>query len=119
MGAGGEKTASSYQGTPIHRKSLPLPEPGVPRFIGRKLTAGFYQSTFRSVDSATVKVGGYTIPLLGIPTSATEERCDYCDFKGHLTELHLTPFGHIACADCLGVILQVTANLDDNSRDPS
>lgn len=35
---------------------------------------------------ATVYVGRYNIPLIGVPPSATMERCDVCGEKIHLSK---------------------------------
>lgn len=42
------------------------------------------------VKYATTKIGGYTIPLLGIPESSTLEVCDKCGQERHITEIKHT-----------------------------
>jgi hypothetical protein len=39
------------------------------------------------VKYATVKLGEYTVPLLGIPQEATEEVCSKCGRTRHLTDI--------------------------------
>jgi formylmethanofuran dehydrogenase subunit E len=36
---------------------------------------------------ATVRVGGFEIPLIGLPKSSTLEECDLCHDEFHLTEI--------------------------------
>ena len=38
---------------------------------------------------ATVPAGEYMVPLIGIPASATQERCVKCKKLVHLTEINL------------------------------
>lgn len=49
---------------------------------------------------ATVRVGEYTIPLIGVPPSATTEKCSQCGESRHLSELTLNEKGHPVCATC-------------------
>lgn len=51
---------------------------------------------------ATVKVDGYTIPLIGIPPSATEDWCDVCGKKLHLSEVNITEDGRMVCQEHYG-----------------
>lgn len=38
---------------------------------------------------ATVRLGDYSVPLIGIDQSATEEKCDGCKRLFHLSEIKL------------------------------
>jgi hypothetical protein len=50
---------------------------------------------------ATVKIGEYTIPLIGIDPSATLERCDQCRKSKHLSAMKITMDGkRILCVSC-------------------
>jgi hypothetical protein len=49
---------------------------------------------------ATVKTGGYTIPLIGIPVTATQQACEKCGRLFHLTEIKFTADGKALCAKC-------------------
>lgn len=49
---------------------------------------------------ATVKVGEYTVPLIGVPPTATTEKCSQCGEARHLSELSLDEHGHPVCATC-------------------
>lgn len=49
---------------------------------------------------ATVKVGDYTIPLIGVPPLATKEKCSECGELRHLSEISLNDKGHPVCATC-------------------
>lgn len=50
---------------------------------------------------ATVKLGKYEIPLIGIPLSATEMECDLCHNIVHITEVHLMINGkQFLCRKC-------------------
>lgn len=44
-------------------------------------------------EHATVKIGEYIIPLIGIPLSATEMECDLCHDIFHITEVELNEAG--------------------------
>lgn len=39
---------------------------------------------------AIAQVGGFSIPLVGLPPSATEEMCDYCGYFSPLQLITLT-----------------------------
>jgi hypothetical protein len=52
------------------------------------------------VKHATVKIGEYTIPLLGIPQDASEQICDQCKLPKHITEVAFDGKQFI-CGDCL------------------
>lgn len=49
---------------------------------------------------ATVRVGGYTLPLIGVPARATDERCDRCRKLFYILEVHFTG-RQFLCAGCL------------------
>jgi hypothetical protein len=50
---------------------------------------------------ATVPVGEYTVPLIGIPPSATQEKCSRCGSVCHLSEIVLDEKGQPCCQTCL------------------
>jgi hypothetical protein len=53
-------------------------------------------------EVATVRIGEYTIPLLGIPKSSSEELCGVCKKQKHLTEI--TYDGErFVCGQCIAV----------------
>jgi hypothetical protein len=49
---------------------------------------------------ATVRVGDYEIPLIGVPRSATDGMCEGCYKTFHITELGLTEDNRTLCAQC-------------------
>lgn len=50
---------------------------------------------------ATVKIGDYTIPLIGIGESATQDNCDKCGTLIHITELQFQADGvTLLCKKC-------------------
>ena len=50
---------------------------------------------------ATVKIGDYEIPLIGLPLSATEMECDLCHDIFHISDVHLTFEGkQFLCQKC-------------------
>jgi hypothetical protein len=53
------------------------------------------------MNHATVKIGDYTIPLIGIPLSATEMECDLCHDIFHINDVHLMFEGkQFLCQKC-------------------
>lgn len=50
---------------------------------------------------ATVKIGEYTIPLIGIAESATQQKCSRCKCSFHLSEITLNENGKPLCKECL------------------
>lgn len=48
---------------------------------------------------ATVKIEGADIPLIGVPESATMERCDSCMKLVHISGAHYCEWGFL-CDDC-------------------
>lgn len=48
---------------------------------------------------AEVKIGEYTIPLIGIPEDATKDECDLCHKKFYIGDLHLAG-GYFYCEPC-------------------
>lgn len=49
---------------------------------------------------AMVPTGEYTVPLIGVPPSATQEVCAHCHEKRHMSEITLDDKGHPICATC-------------------
>lgn len=49
---------------------------------------------------ATVRFGEDEIPLIGLPKSATEERCERCVVSFHLMDIVLSPDGVPLCRPC-------------------
>jgi len=52
-------------------------------------------------EHATVKVGDYTIPLIGVPKDASQQRCEGCKENFHLSEITLDTNGNPMCPGCL------------------
>jgi hypothetical protein len=50
---------------------------------------------------ATVKIGEYTVPLIGVPQNATEETCDKCGKKCHIGDMTLGEDMTTTCQQCL------------------
>lgn len=53
------------------------------------------------MEHATVKIGEYEVPLIGVPKSATQETCTGCSQSFHLTEIALDARGEPKCPKCL------------------
>lgn len=51
-------------------------------------------------EHATVKRGEYTVPLIGIPATATEGECECCHELVHLSKLHMSESGQMLCEKC-------------------
>ena len=49
---------------------------------------------------ATVNLGEYTVPLIGIPQSATQQKCSKCGKSFHLSEIELDQNGRPLCKKC-------------------
>lgn len=50
---------------------------------------------------ATIKIGEYEIPLIGIPLSATEMECELCHDIFHITGVQLNEEGNqFLCKKC-------------------
>lgn len=52
------------------------------------------------MNHATVRLGDYKVPLIGIDQSATEEKCDGCQRTYHLSEIRLNQ-NRFMCWSCL------------------
>lgn len=51
---------------------------------------------------ATVNLGEYVVPLIGVPASATREKCDGCRKQRHLSAVFIQPDGRtFLCTGCL------------------
>lgn len=48
---------------------------------------------------ATVKTGGYEVPLIGIPKEATTDVCDACGHWFNFSDLKFTD-GQLECPKC-------------------
>lgn len=55
----------------------------------------------KKVEWATVPVGEYTVPLIGVPKSATQEKCSRCGSPLHIKDTVLDDKGHPCCQSCL------------------
>jgi hypothetical protein len=53
------------------------------------------------VKHATVRLGEYTVPLIGVPEDATLETCDTCKKKFNLRVIVLDEHGVPKCPKCL------------------
>lgn len=60
---------------------------------------------------ATVKIGNYTVPLIGIPKSATDETCELCGDVMHMSESTFQD-GKMLCKTC------VDKNIKNNIASP-
>lgn len=49
---------------------------------------------------ATVRIGEYTVPLIGIPKEATDDECAKCGRFFHLCDLELNEKGKPICLQC-------------------
>ena len=49
---------------------------------------------------AEVKMGEYTVPLIGVPVDATKETCSICHKEYHLTEVIFVE-SNLVCNSCL------------------
>jgi len=53
-------------------------------------------------NHATVRLGSYTIPLIGIDPAATREQCDRCHDRFHFQSVQLNPAGNQwLCEKCM------------------
>ena len=50
---------------------------------------------------ATVRIGEYVIPLIGVPTDATQQECANCKKSFHLSDVMLDVNGTPFCKKCL------------------
>jgi len=53
------------------------------------------------VEHATVRVGEYVVPLIGVPKEATQEKCFHCGSQCHLADMVLDAKGQPCCQTCL------------------
>ena len=53
------------------------------------------------VEHATVRVGEYVVPLIGVPKEATQEKCSHCGSMCHLADMALDAKGQPCCQTCL------------------
>lgn len=49
---------------------------------------------------ATVRLSEYEVPLIGVPASATQEKCADCGKLFHLSEIELDLNGRHLCPVC-------------------
>ncbi len=52
------------------------------------------------MNHAEVKVGGYTVPLIGIPKDAMLQECDLCHKDFPMREIELSEIGQALCEKC-------------------
>jgi hypothetical protein len=50
---------------------------------------------------AMVPTGEFMVPLIGIPETAVEERCDRCGNHLHLSKIVISEDGRFICVGCL------------------
>lgn len=50
---------------------------------------------------ATIKLGEYTVPLIGIPEKATLQKCVVCRFTFHLSDIILDERCRPHCRACM------------------
>lgn len=55
---------------------------------------------------AHVNLGEYSVPLIGIKPSATEQECSVCHRTFHLSEIKLDGNGNPRCKDCTKEIVK-------------
>ena len=61
---------------------------------------------------ATVKIGEFEIPLIGVPQDATQQKCEGCGKNFHLTEITLDADGKPKCPECLSPATQTRCKGD-------
>ena len=54
------------------------------------------------MNHATITVGEYTIPLIGLPTTCVRETCDRCKKDFHIQEVEFVD-DQILCFECLNL----------------
>ena len=52
------------------------------------------------MDYATVRLGEYEVPLIGIPRTATEEKCSKCGLTFHLADVSMDENMNPVCKSC-------------------
>lgn len=55
----------------------------------------------KKTEWATVPVGEYTVPLIGVPKEATQEKCSQCGAPLHIKDTVLNAKGEPCCATCV------------------
>lgn len=60
---------------------------------------------------ASVKLGEYTVPLIGIPVNATQQKCSGCGKEFHLSDITLDKNGNPFCPKCLKPTSEIYTNL--------
>jgi len=72
-------------------------------FVGRRDSSPEAALSFD--DHATVKLGEYTVPLIGIEFAATQEKCSQCQRSYHLSEIALDENCQPRCKACSSHII--------------
>ena len=52
------------------------------------------------MNHATIKLGDYTIPLIGVDRTAAQEKCDRCGNTFSIQEVEII-VGQVLCSDCI------------------
>jgi hypothetical protein len=55
----------------------------------------------KKIEHATVRVGEYVVPLIGVPKEATQEKCAHCGSQSHLPDMALDAKWQPCCQTCL------------------
>ena len=59
---------------------------------------------------ATVKIGEFTVPLIGIKEDATQQECVKCKRSFHLSDITLNDQGEPHCKECIQQTNQTNEN---------
>jgi len=65
-------------------------------------------------EHATVKVGGYEVPLIGVPVDATQQECSRCGKSVYILLAKLDYHGQPICLWCEH--LEIMASMDAHSE---
>lgn len=53
------------------------------------------------MNHATVRIGEYTVPLIGIPKSATRQKCHHCKKSFHIADMEVDEQFRPTCKKCI------------------
>jgi hypothetical protein len=51
-------------------------------------------------DHATVRIGEYTVPLIGVPPDASKDKCQVCGLEFYIGDMVLDGAGRTLCQKC-------------------